>query len=235
MLAAGWSFGLLDPYDESYYRRWTHELPPLQHNLRGTVVDVHHAILQERSPAPASRARMSSEAVLLDDGFAVLRPEDMLLHAAAHLFCDGEFDKGLRDLVDITQLARHFTNEDAGFWDALLERARIMQLDVPLAYALRASSDLLGLEIPGSVERALARSSAPAWLRSAFEHGLRPHHPSCADLLTGPSLGLLYLRAHYLRMPLPNLVAHLARKAVTREKAEDTPLPVDPRLLPERG
>jgi hypothetical protein len=42
---------------------------------------------------------------------------------------------------------------------------------------------------------------------------LRPPHPSCADRLTPLALFLLYIRGHYLRMPLGLLMPHLFRKA----------------------
>ena len=35
----------IDDYDEKYYRTWMHEIPPLQHVHRGTILDVHHNIL----------------------------------------------------------------------------------------------------------------------------------------------------------------------------------------------
>src|SRR5262249_46050478 len=41
----GWTSTHHDAYDQRYYRKWMHELPPLRHNARATVVDVHHAIL----------------------------------------------------------------------------------------------------------------------------------------------------------------------------------------------
>ena len=34
-----------DPYDDAYYRRWMHELPPLIHRERDRMIDVHHTIL----------------------------------------------------------------------------------------------------------------------------------------------------------------------------------------------
>ena len=45
LLHAGWSHMKADEYDQHYYREWMHELPPLQHKERGTVVDLHHGIL----------------------------------------------------------------------------------------------------------------------------------------------------------------------------------------------
>lgn len=234
--AAGWSFGAIDAYDERYYRRWTHELPPLEHRLRGTLVDVHHAILQEREPAPDARARMLADARSLDERFAVLQPVDMVLHAAAHLFADGEFDKGLRDLFDIVTLIRDFAEEDGAFWDGLLERASLMRLRQPLHYALDHGARLFALDVPQSVFRALAGEGRHDWfMRPLLHRGLMPHHDSARDLLTAPARGFLYVRAHYLRMPLVNLAMHLARKAVHRDaKAGTPPLPGVP-PTPQRG
>jgi hypothetical protein len=45
---------------------------------------------------------------------------------------------------------------------------------------------------------------------------LRPSHASCRDGMTGVALFLLYVRSHYLRMPLRLLLPHLLRKAYTR-------------------
>ena len=50
----GWAKTKTDDYDQRYYREWMHEIPPLQHRQRGTVVDVHHNILPpilKRAPA----------------------------------------------------------------------------------------------------------------------------------------------------------------------------------------
>jgi hypothetical protein len=37
----------------------------------------------------------------------------MVLHSATHLFYDGELNHGLRDLVDLDDLLRHFSGADA--------------------------------------------------------------------------------------------------------------------------
>lgn len=54
-------------------------------------------------------------------------------------------------------------------------------------------------------------------MNTLLSRALRPAHPSCADQLTTPALFRLYIRGHYLRMPLGLLMPHLFRKAfVTR-------------------
>ena len=74
----------------------------------------------------------------------------MVLHSAMHLFYDGEFDHGLRDLVDIHRLLQRFGAEPA-FWQALPGRARVLQLERPLFYALRYAAALLAQ--PGAGRR----------------------------------------------------------------------------------
>src|SRR3546814_9997045 len=43
-----------------------------------------------------------------------------------------------------------------------------------------------------------------------------PDHESCDGSLTAAARWLLYVRAHYLRMPLPLLLPHLLRKSLHR-------------------
>src|SRR3546814_3475882 len=45
LLGAGWEWVKPDPYDDVYYRRWMHELPPLIHRERDRMIAVHHTIL----------------------------------------------------------------------------------------------------------------------------------------------------------------------------------------------
>jgi len=61
LLAAGWEWVKPDPYDDAYYRRWMHELPPLIHRDRDRMIDVHHTIL----PLTA-RITPDAEALLAD-------------------------------------------------------------------------------------------------------------------------------------------------------------------------
>lgn len=45
LLDAGWMTTHLDAYDQRYYRRWMHDLPPMQHIHQQTTLDIHHTIL----------------------------------------------------------------------------------------------------------------------------------------------------------------------------------------------
>jgi hypothetical protein len=111
----GWHVGALEPYDERYYRDWMHELPPMVHDKRNSVVDLHHAILPLTSRLRPSSERLLDRAIRVEDEVRVLCPSHMVLHAAAHLFHDGEVSGAVRDVVDLDSLLRTF-GVDASFW-----------------------------------------------------------------------------------------------------------------------
>lgn len=216
LMLHGWAGSVQDAYDQRYYREWMHELPPMQHVKRRSSIDVHHAILPETAAARPDPALLRAAARRLDDGTLVLAPADMVLHCATHLFCDGEFDHGLRDLFDFHRLLLHFGAEP-GFWAQLAPRARQLQLARPLFYALRWSVRLLGTTVPSEV-MAQARAGAPnplllALMDQLLGRALLPLHPTCARRLDGLARSLLYVRGNWLRMPPLLLSRHLFHKA----------------------
>ncbi len=222
---AGWRIGELDPYDLAYYRRWSHQLPPLVNAARGSAIDVHHTLvpLTARIALDADELLRHTVAVPGRADLAVLAPPDMVLHSAVHLFNEGEYARGLRDLDDLNRLLRHFAAAP-DFWPSLTRRAELLDLTRPLFYALRYTAALLGTPVPDDVMRQAA-AWAPARpklaiMDAAFARALRSPHPDCADWLTRPALKFLYIRAHYLRMPLHLLVPHLLRKAMMRTAAD---------------
>ena len=225
LMLHGWAGTHHDAYDQRYYREWMHELPPLQHMRRSSVVDVHHAILPETAAARPDPARLRAGARPIPgtDGLYTLAPCDMVLHSAAHLFSEGEYHHGLRDLFDLHRLLCHF-GAQPGFWAALPERAAELQLARPLYYALRYCTRLLGTPVPAAV-LAAARAGSPgrvllALMDALFGRALLPPHPSCADALDGAARAALYVRGNWLRMPPLMLSRHLFHKAFLSPKAE---------------
>lgn len=226
MMGSGWATTHLDEYDQRYYRKWMHELPPMMHITRRNVVDIHHAIVPLTSRFKSASAPLFLHAVPLPGSpcLQVLAPVDMVIHSATHLFLEGEFHNGLRDLLDLDGLLRHFSAEP-DFYTRLLERARQLGLLRPVAYALRYCGQLLGTPIPEAVRREADQALGPAFARfikdRAFIRALRPFHPSCWDGLTPGALWVLYLRGHWLRMPLHQLIPHLWHKAFARKGGDD--------------
>jgi hypothetical protein len=181
-----------------------HELPPLIHKERDRMIDVHHTIL----PLTARRTP-DAEALVearrpLDGGLSILSPADMIVHAAAHLFADGDLAGGLRNLWDIDRLLREF-GASPDFWQALHERASRHQMLSPVLRAGRIANHLYGTPVPESWRvwdsadplfnaRLLARDGWGRATRPALRFGF-------------------YVRSHALRMPPLMLARHLLTKA----------------------
>ncbi len=232
LMLHGWSTGHHGPYYQRYYRKWMHEIPPMRHVKRGTVIDVHHALLPRTARIKVDSDRMRKAAVAVPDveGVWTFTPIDMVLHSATHLFHEGELDNGLRDLVDLDRLLRHF-GTDAKFWEQLVPRAIEVGLTGPLYYALRYASQMLHTPVPPTVKEAASAGSPGVTIRAladfAYLRALLPNHATCDDYLTPFARGLLYLRSHWMRMPMPLLVYHLVRKAIVDDtpKADEAKVP----------
>jgi len=220
LLLKGWTSSSKSAYDQRYYREWMHELPPMTHMKRGTVLDVHHAILPLTARLHPSSAQLLAAALPFDDGTGLLhlQPVDMVLHSATHLVHEGEFEQGLRGLVDLDSLLGEWSAQPA-FWAELVARADALGLARPLFHALRQVHRHLGTHMPEEVlaDVAALPGARPGrwalwWMDAMWARVLRAHHPMLNDRWTGVAREFMYLRGHWLRMPPGLLLRHLARK-----------------------
>jgi hypothetical protein len=228
LLAGGWVGVKLEEYDQRYYRTWMHELPPLRHPERGFEVDIHHTISPLTSRLNPDPEKLLVESIpLADCRLRVLQPVDMVLHSAVHLFYDGEFINGLRDLVDLSDLFGHFGTR-TGFWNELVQRAREQNLERPLFYAMRYTERLLGAVIPDTAMADIGSGVPPRPLLDLMDRLISwvmvPDHPDFPQRRTAVARWLLYVRSHWLRMPPGLLLKHLARKLAMRWKAARKPV-----------
>jgi len=222
LMLQGWAGGDSDPYDERYYRQWMHEIPPMRHRGRGTVVDLHHNVLPttaRNSPDPA--LLLAASRPLPGARFRALCPVDMVIHSATHLFYESELQNGLRDLFDLDALLGEFAAGEGGFWQDLVARAGILGLALPLYLACRYGQRLLGTAVPEETMAALAEAAGLGAvslraLDAIYPRALMPDHPLSSDAPMAIARLAVYLRGHYLRMPMGLLTAHLSRKLVMR-------------------
>ncbi len=195
ILTAGWEWVKPDPYDDDYYRRWMHELPPMIHKERDRMIDIHHTILPLTARQTPDAATMMADAVRLDNGLYILSPEDRVCHAAAHLFADGDLAGGLRNLWDI-----HCLLTECRSMPALTARAAQHGLTKAVARATRLANALYREDRSGLtafdhlfVARLLARDGWGRETRKLLRFAF-------------------FVRSHWLRMPPIMLARHLWTK-----------------------
>jgi hypothetical protein len=221
LMLHGWA-GHHDSYDDRYYRRWMHEIPPMTHRGRGTVIDVHHNILPLTARAcPRADLLLQASQPIPGTIFGALNPRDMVIHSATHLLYESELNNGLRDLFDLDALLTEFSTQDTEFWQDLVGRASLLGLALPLYLALRCARTLLCTAVPDQVFAELEKTTKAkrAWLRMLellYLRALMPDHPLCSNFLTRLARIAVYLRGHLLRMPPGLLTWHLGRKLFIR-------------------
>jgi hypothetical protein len=162
------------------------------------MIDVHHTILPLTARIRPDADVLIADSVPLANGLRVLSANDMIVHAAAHLFADGDLAGGLRNLWDIHCLIDEFGTE------GLIERAEQHGLRSAVSRAARQAHALYGTDIPVSWQ---IRDSAGLLVRrrlTARDGWGRPTRPL---LRQG-----FYLRSHWLRMPPAMLARHLWTK-----------------------
>jgi len=222
LLSAGWEFEKTDPYDQHYYRAWSHELPPMQAAGQVLELDLHHDILP-----PIGRIRPDTEAlftrsIALDQGaYRVLDPLDQVLHAVVHLVHDSDCVGRLRDLVDIDSLMRALPLDQEHVRQALVERARQHGMARPLYAATALAEGWFGTPGTGALMRELDAAapgaSSARWVASLASRVLGP--PPLDGRPRPGARGaklVLQARAQWLRMPPWLLAYHATRKGLRR-------------------
>jgi len=205
----------LDEYDQKYYREWSHEIPPLRHGSRGTVLDVHHNLLPIISGRAPDINMFFQHIQATQDGYSVFKPAAMFLHSTIHLFLNEEIKHGFRDLTDLYLIIEQYQSD--AFWRELVELAISTNFAVELCLALRYTNKILGQAIPASVteelQRFLPSKVALSYLDFIFLRILKPTHPVFGNWQDNLAQLLLLVRGHYLKMPLTILIKHLLWKS----------------------
>lgn len=194
LLAAGWEWVKPDPYDDAYYRRWMHELPPLIHRERDRMIDVHHTILPLTARQRPDAEAMIADSVAIEGGLHILSAEDRICHAAAHLLADGDLAGGLRNLWDIHCLMQGIDER------ALLARAERHGLKRHVAQVQRLARALYA---SGAVRLGMGDRLVRA--RLLARDGWGRERRKVLRLV-------FFIRSHWLRMPPLMLARHLWTK-----------------------
>ncbi|WP_020398803.1 nucleotidyltransferase domain-containing protein [Kordiimonas gwangyangensis] len=209
---AGWQgeAATASDYDQDYYRQWMHELPPMRHKKRRTLIDVHHRLLPRTARLQPRHELMAARAKPIENNsLRTFDATDRFIHSAIHIFADGAFETPARSFMELYYLFDDLSaDEEAG----LVARAAEVNALRPVAGALWAVSHYFGEPKAHAVLRSMGvmgmswslRQTVRLWVRGG---ALKP--------LAG---FLLYLRSHYLRMPLGMLAKHLIIKTFRRKR-----------------
>ncbi len=234
LMINGWVSAKSSRYDQYYYRKWMHELPPMTHVRRGTVLDVHHNILPSTTRRHPKAEDMFARAVPIAHAdlpwIRVPCPEDMLIHSATHLAHEGELDSAMRDLHDIDVMVSEFGHADS-FWNRVCEYSTQQQLAGPVLLILKLAETVFGSNVPDHVISALGRveRTSVGALTSIYLNAIPFRLEERTDALAVLTRSLLYIRSHALRMPAHLLIPHLLVKAFAKLKpaATDVTDPTD--------
>lgn len=215
LMLDGWVSAKTSEYDQRYYRQWMHELPPMVNLRRGAVVDIHHTILPPTSRHSPDPARIIERALAVEGlpGIRVPSPEDLVIHSITHLVHEGELHNGLRDLVDIDTMLRGFPARQHDFWPRFTEAVAQHGLAQPVAFGLALARRILATPIPSDVWQQMAAHRPSRPLAAVYSRALQAPARGHADAFDTLAGALVYIRAHWLRMPPGLLMRHLATKA----------------------
>jgi hypothetical protein len=229
LMVNGWTSVKSDAYDQRYYRQWMHEIPPMVHVRRGTVIDVHHTILPLTARYRPDPARILARSTPVD-GLRCIRvpsPEDLIVHSLCHLVHEGEVHNALRDMHDIASLVLEH-GHGQHFWTRLPEAAIEHDLAEPAALGLA----LVERFFPGAIRPACFEALGASRWRSAhqklvarYDRAIAPSPTGEIGLSTSLAQQAIYLRSHWLRMPPMMLARHLSRKAWLRLTESPKPAP----------
>jgi len=219
LMLAGWISAKTSSYDQRYYREWMHELPPMSHIHRGTVLDVHHSILPltaRNSPDPMQIIGRATP--VSDPNLSMLClpcPEDLVIHSITHLVHEGELHNGLRDLCDIDCMVRSFQSLPS-FWSRFTACTSGNDLASPVWFGLKLAKKFFNTPIPDNVLNQLAPAKSKmdqsSRLLMVYEQALQAANDPNAGSMAAICKLLVYIRAHALRMPFPLLARHLVIK-----------------------
>ena len=217
LMVYGWFQDEKSDYDQHYYRNWIHEIPPLSHAVRGTVLDLHHNIVPPVSGRAPDTELLWQELITKGSGVSYMCPAGLSLHSLVHLFFQEEFSHGFRDLSDLNILFTHHGTE-AGYWETLLSLAHNTGFGRETFFAVRYCQYFFNTQIPqfvtDSLEQYKPTSLKLTLLDWAFKKILVPHHSSCKESGFNLANNLLFVRGHLLKMPLHILLYHTFNKTV---------------------
>lgn len=208
LIMSGWMPQEIDDYDEAYYRQWTHEIPPLQHGYRGTMLDLHHNLVPPVSGRAPDMSLLFEHIMLTETGIPVLKLPALVLHSAIHLFFNDDFSASFRDLTDLYLL---FNDMNHAEWETAYTLSCETGFATELALALYCTSEVFKITLTAPQMRFVSMHTSvreASWLCQA----MNSDHPLMRTRSQWFYNHYAWLRGHRLKMPIKTLIYHLSMK-----------------------
>lgn len=214
---SGWTGKKMNEYDEKYYRDWMHEIPPMTNTRSGMTIDVHHNLVPLVSRMSLNSDEILADVVVNKLGIKTLSPVDKVLHSASHLLLDGEFNHGFRDLNDIYLLIVEYTAKEPLFLSKLQKRALFLGLELIFYYCLKLQQYFFSLSVQEQLfvecEKKFRSKSIRNSTLKLMIKVLTPNINKHRSLSVKTALLVLFIRSHWLKMPIHILIPHLIYKS----------------------
>lgn len=212
LAVVGWKRKELEDYDEMYYRKWAHEIPPMQHGSRGTVLDIHHNFVPIVSGRGIDTRAFVEEYRVTHDGVSVLTEPAMFFHSAIHLLFNEDMSSAFRDMTDLYLLSHSQPQE---FYLDVLEITEKHGFKKECILAFHLLSIHFNIKFPLSVETSVNEELKNISIceLKLLKRLTLPKHRLLADgeLLFNQWLG--EIRGHWMKMPLFVLTYHITIKS----------------------
>lgn len=212
LCVVGWKRHEIDDYDEMYYRKWAHEIPPMQHSSRGTVLDIHHNLVPVISGKSINIQAFVKDYGTAHNNITVLCEPAMFFHSAIHLFFNEDMSSAFRDMTDLYLVSS--AQSEQFFHDvmAITEKYGFRKECILAFHLLSIHFNIKLVEcVKISISEELKHISL--FELKLLKRLTLPKHPLLVDgeLLFDQWLG--EIRGHWMKMPLFILTYHITIKS----------------------
>jgi hypothetical protein len=212
----GWLEKKLDDYDEQYYRKWVHELPPFSHPERGVTLDVHHTIIPPITGIVIPQHYLFGNKIETEFGHLTLSAEMIIMHCIIHLFYNEDYEKSFRDIVDIHMLLLDYENEHQ--ITAINQVANDLNFSKEWYYALYLCDHLFNVHRVDTLSKENHFYSVTflntMFIKAIILPALIPSHDLFDNRRNKFARFMMFLRGHFLKMPLKVLIPHFFVKSL---------------------
>lgn len=200
-------------YDRHYYLNWSHQYPPLFHYLRGSSIDLHHAII----PVTAKTHIDVQDYILQAQDIGlhnVKLPSDsyLFIHAAVHLFLQEETHKLVKDLCELNELGRELLIDEhcmAQLWQAA-EKSKVSRVIYTAASVL---SQLFEQAWSKQLLNVAPKNAQPSTIKLRWNHWVIGKLIGNTNLTHRLAYISWYIRGHIHKMGLVRLAYHTVVKS----------------------